>query len=335
MSLPLTVPPRAGHQSFLYSPVVTDLDALEADVAILGIPYGSAYEPHAIANDQIKAPDAVRAVTDRISRGLERYDFDVGGTIYGDRDLKVVDVGNVPFDIHDRSSHYRRAEEAVRKILAAGAMPITIGGDHGIPIPILRAFEGRGPITLIQVDAHIDWRDHVNGVYDGLSSPIRRASEMDHIGDIFQIGIRSQGSARPEEVEAALAYGANIIPAFEVHDGGIDAVLARIPDGGQYYITIDADGLDPSVMPAVEGPAPGGLTFHQVRRLIHGLVGKGRVLGMDIVEITPSFDVNNITSITAGRLMVNLIGSAVRAGYFDASSTESRLAPETTRLCNV
>ena len=121
-----------------------------------------------------------------------------------------------------------------------------------------------------------------------------------------------------EEVAAAMAYGANIIPAYEVHDNGMDAVLARIPDGGQYYITIDADGLDPSVMPAVEGPAPGGLTFHQVRKLIHGLVRKGRVVGMDIVEITPSTDVNMISCITAGRLIVNLIGAAVRANYFDA-----------------
>jgi agmatinase len=70
-------------------------------------------------------------------------------------------------------------------------------------------------------------------------------------------------------------------------------------------------------MPAVEGPAPGGLTFHQVRKLIHALVRKGRVLGMDIVEITPSTDLHGITSIVAGRLIVNLVGAAVRAGYFD------------------
>src|SRR5581483_536254 len=278
MTLPLIVPPTLRHQSLLWSPICTDLDALDAHVAILGIPFGSAYQASAITNDQTKAPDAVRAVSDRLSRGLERYDFDVGGPIYGGRALKVVDVGNVPADMNDLGSHFVRAEQAGRKILGRGALPITRGGDHGIPIPIFRAFEGRGPITLVQVDAHIDWRDEVNGVRDGLSSPIRRASEMPHIEKIFQIGIRSQGSARPEEVAAAMAYGANIIPAFEVHDNGMDAVLARIPDGGQYYITIDADGLDPSVMPAVEGPAPGGLTFHQVRKLIHGLVRKGRVV---------------------------------------------------------
>lgn len=322
MALPLTVEPSKAHQSFLFAPISTDLDNLDAHIAFLGIPYGSAYHAGAITNDQTKAPDAVRAVTDRISRHLERYDVDVGGPIYDRRAVKAVDVGNVPADMTDLKSHYIRAEQAVRKILKAGAMPITIGGDHGIPIPILRAFEDEGPITLIQVDAHIDWRDHVNGVHDGLSSPIRRASEMAHIKDIFQIGIRAQGSGRTEEFEAAAAYGANIIPAFEVHDNGIEAVLARIPDGGKYYITIDADGLDPSVMPAVEGPAPGGLTFHQVRKLIHGLVGKGRVVGMDIVEITPSLDVNMITCITAGRLIVNLIGAAVRADYFDAPKVD-------------
>ncbi len=319
MSLPLTVPPSTVDESFLYAALISDLDSLEAHVAVLGIPYGSAYTSAAIANDQINAPDSVRRITNRICRALNHYDYDVGGPIYDNRALKVVDVGNVPYDIHEhRGGHYARAEAAVRKILAAGAMPVTLGGDHGIPIPIFRALSDEGPITLIQIDAHIDWRLEVNGVTDGLSSPIRRAAEMDHIGDIFQIGIRAQGSARTEEAEAALAYGSNIIPAFEVHDGGVQAVLDRIPDGGNYYITIDADGLDPSVMPAVEGPAPGGLTFHQVRTMIHGLVKKGRVKGLDIVEITPAADLNQITSITAGRIIVNLIGAAVRADYFDA-----------------
>jgi agmatinase len=318
-TLPLTVPPFKGqHQSFLYSPVNTDLDNLVAHVVIMGLPYGSAYDASAISNDQINAPDAVRSVTDRVCRSLERYDYDVGGPIYAGRALKVVDVGNVPADYNDLRSHYVRAEQAIRKIVAKGALPITIGGDHGITTPVLRGFADQGPITVVHVDAHIDWRDHVNGVRDGLSSPIRRASEMPHVKDIYQIGMRAQGSARPEEVAAAAEYGSHIVPAFQVHDEGIESVLAMIPDGGRYYLTIDADGLDPTVMPAVEGPAPGGLTFHQVRKLIHGLVKKGRVVGMDIVEITPSIDVNMISCITAGRLIVNLIGAAVRADYFDA-----------------
>ncbi len=328
MTLPLTVAPRHGHKTFLYSPLVTDLGALDAHVAILGIPYGDPYSIDEVTNDQTNAPTAVRQATDRVCRSLERFDFDVGGPLFDGKDIKVADCGDVPADPRDLRGHYQRAEQAIRKILAAGAMPIVIGGDHGVPIPVLRAFEGRGPITLVHVDAHLDWRDDVNGVREGYSSPIRRASEMPHIGKIFQIGIRAQGSARPEEVEAALAYGANIITAYELHDAGMDAILDRIPDGGRYYLTIDADGLDPSVMPAVAGPAPGGVTFHQARKLIHGLVRKGRVVGMDIVEITPRLDVNRISAITAGRLIFNLIGAAVRAGYFDGTSKGKAERPQ-------
>ena len=140
---------------------------------------------------------------------------------------------------------------------------------------------------------------------------------VDYTYIIFQIGLRSAGSARTQEVDAALSYGAHLISDIELQDVGMKAILDRIPDGGKYYLTIDADGVDPTIMPAVAGPAPGGVNYNQMRTLIQGLVKKGRMVGMDIVEITPSRDINGITAITAGRFICNLIGSAVRAGYFE------------------
>jgi agmatinase len=317
MTGPLTTAPRSDAQSFLGFPIALDLDRLDAHIAILGSPYGEAYSIDEISNDQTNAPTAVRRYAERALRNLERWDFDIGGPLLGGKDIRVVDCGDVRGDARNLSLHGRNAEQAVRKILKAGALPIVIGGDHGIPIPVLRAYEGRGPITLVHVDAHLDWRDHVNGVHEGLSSPIRRASEMPHIDRIFQIGLRSAGSARPEEVDAALAYGSELISDIELQEVGMKAVLDRIPDGGRYYLTIDADGMDPTIMPAVAGPAPGGVTYPQMRTLIHGLVAKGRVVGMDIVEITPRKDLNGITSITAGRLICNLIGKTIQAGYFE------------------
>jgi len=313
----LTVQPKHGHTTFLFSDLALDLDALKADIAFLGIPYGSAYSFEDITNDQSHMPAAMRQATNRIIRSLERYDFDLGGPLYDGRNIRAVDCGDVRTDILDMKSHVARAEQAVRKILNGGALPIVLGGDHAIPIPVLRAFEGRGPITLVHIDQHLDWRDEFNGVTDGLSSPIRRASEMEHIGEIFQIGLRATGSARIEEVEAAKAYGAHLITAYELHEVGMEAILERIPAGGQYYITIDLDGMDSADAPAVAAPMPGGVTFLQARKLVRGLVQKGRVVGMDLVEMTPKHDVNDITCITAGRLIVNLIGMAVRAGYFD------------------
>jgi agmatinase len=248
---------------------------------------------------------------------LEQWDFDLDGPLFDGRAIRVVDCGDVPLNLDDFKTHYQIAEKAVRTILARGAYPVIIGGDHGVPIPVFRAFEKHGPVTLVHVDAHIDWRDEVNGVYEGYSSPIRRASELPHIESIFQIGMRAQGSARAQEVEDARTHGAEIITAYEVHENGMSSVLERIPDDKRYYLSIDADGLDPAVMPAVAGPAPGGLLFHQVRSLIHGLARKGRLVGMDIVEITPGRDVNGITALTAGQLILNFIGAAVRAGYFE------------------
>ncbi len=101
-----------------------------------------------------------------------------------------------------------------------------------------------------------------------------------------------------------------------MHDIGMDAVLDRIPDGGPYYLTIDADGIDPTIMPAVVAQTPGGLDWVQTRKLVHGLVNKGRVLGMDLVEIAPQYDVGNITMLHAERLICNFIGAAVRAEYY-------------------
>jgi agmatinase len=313
----LTVPPRGVFTTFMNFPLATDLDRLDAHLAIIGMPYGDPYSIDEVTNDQTNAPTAVRRASARVSLGLERWDFDIGGTPFDGKNIKVVDVGDVPGEARDLQGHYRRAEAAIRKILNAGALPITIGGDHGVPIPIFRALDSHGPVTLIHLDAHLDWRDEVNGAREGYSSTIRRASEMSHIHDIFQLGIRGQGSARAEEVEAARRYGANIITSRELHREGVEAILKRIPDNGRYYISIDADGLDPAVIPAVAAPQPGGITYQQTIDIVQGLFRKGRVLGLDFVELTPAFDVNEISSITAGHIILNFIGAAVRAGYFD------------------
>ena len=309
-------PPRHPYRTFLNFPLVTDLDSLKADVAILGLPYGAPYRMSEVTNDQTNAPTAVRVASERLSQALDRYDFDIGGPLFAGKTIRAVDCGDVVANPWEMTAHYRNAEAAAKKILERAGMLISIGGDHGVPIPIFRALEKHGPITMVHVDAHLDWRDEVNGVKEGYSNPFRRASEMKWIEGMIQIGLRSQGSARPQDVADAKAYGSQIFTSFDVLEQGMDAVLKRIPDGRRYYLSIDADGVDPAVMPGVIAPCPGGLQYYHMRTLIHGLVRKGRVVGMDIVEISPKLDHNDLTSIAAGRFIINLIGTAVRAGYF-------------------
>ena len=316
----LTELPGMSPRTFLEFPFADDLDNLNADIAILGIPFGMPYHAAAMANDQSRAPDAIRQASEHVEYTRTNYDWDLGGPLLDGRDIRVVDCGNVTADMSDHRVHYRRAEQVARKIIGAKATIITLGGDHGVPIPVMRALEEHGaPITLVHVDAHLDWRHEVNGETEGYSSPIRRASEMPWIDKIVQIGMRGIGSARQSEVDDARAYGADIITAYEMHEMGMAAVLDRIPDGGPYYLTIDADGIDPTIMPAVVAQTPGGLDWVQIRTLVHGLVGKGRVLGMDIVEIAPQYDVGNITMVHAERLICNFIGATVRADYYGSA----------------
>ena len=318
MSQSLTEAPPEGTRTFLNFPFAEDLNKLNADFAVLGIPYGMPYDADTWPNDQSKAPNALRnsPSDEDIHCNVKHFDWDLGGHLFDDDSIRVVDCGNVTADLSDPAEHYRRAESAARAIFKSGALPVIVGGDHGVPIPVMRALDViDDQITLVHVDAHLDWRHEVNGETEGYSSPIRRAAEMDWIGNIVQIGMRGVGSARQGEVDDARAYGCDIIDAYEMHRIGMQAVLQRIPNGGPYYLTIDADGVDPTVMPAVLAPSPGGLDWVQLHTLVHGLLQKGRVVGMDIVEIAPSHDVGRTTMVNAERLICNFIGASIRAGH--------------------
>ena len=189
-----------------------------------------------------------------------------------------------------------------------------LGGDHAIPIPVFRAYEGQEPMVVVQLDQHIDWREERNGVTQGLSSTMRRASEMPWVSGMAQIGLHAVGSARQQEVDDSLAYGSVQVRAEEVHEIGVDAVLERIPRSERYYITFDADGLYAPLAPGVLSPGFGGLTYYEASNLLRGVARKGKIVGYDIVEIVPSVDVADMTSQVCARLTLNLIGEMAHQG---------------------
>jgi agmatinase len=183
-----------------------------------------------------------------------------------------------------------------------------IGGDDSTPIPFIEALEPAGPLTIVQIDAHIDWRDERRGEPIGYSSTMRRASEMDHVERIIQVGIRGLGSARREEVQIASDWGAKIITARTVHRDGIDAVMAQIPEGANCMITLDCDALDAGIMPAVMAPTPGGLSYTQSIDLVAAIASKANLVAFDMIEFVPERDLNGTATITAARIVANVIG---------------------------
>ncbi len=314
MDSPLLKPVPTGRPSMFDVPRCSDLDILDADLAVVGVPFSVPYDLYRSTMCST-APQTIREQSMRFApRYLSHYDFDFGGDLLAGRRVEMVDCGDVATTPSTIQENPGRVTAVIRKILERGAVPIVLGGEHSIPIPVMRAYEGHGPIHIVHVDAHLDWRDEIGGVKDGLSSPLRRASEMPWFSGMTQIGLRGFGSARKEEFDAARAYGSILVGAEELHRVGIDEILRRIPASERYYITIDADGLDPTIAPGVAGPAPGGVTYSQVTNLIRGVAAKGKVVGYDFVEVVPSADVGNITSYLAGRLILTLLGALCHTG---------------------
>ena len=301
------------NPTFLNFPSCPAIAHLRADIAVVGVPHATPYRAGE-ASHAAAAPAALRVAIAPYAARLGHYDFDLGGPLLGDQPsaASAVDCGDLPGSAADPAGNRERITAAVQGILGANAIPVVLGGDDSVPIPVLQAYEGRGPLTIIQVDAHVDWRDDVDGERWGYSSTMRRASEMPWVERMVQIGIRGAGSARPAEVSAARAWGSCIITAQEVHGQGIGRVLDAVPSGAHCFITFDCDGLDPTIMPAVIAPAPGGLFYWQVVALLRGLAERARIVGFDLVEFVPERDPGGLAALTAARVVCNAVGVLAR-----------------------
>jgi agmatinase len=285
-----------------------------ADVAILGIPFGVPYPTPGLTAGCAEAPMAVRARSQRMAHIGDHHDFDLDGPmLIGSPPLRIVDAGDVAGSPEDGAGNAGRAEAAVAALLDAGVVPVIIGGDDSVPIPALRAYHGRGPLTVVQVDAHLDFRDEVAGVRDGYSSTMRRAAEMDHVKRIVQVGLRGVGSARPSDVADARAAGNLLVTARELRERGVPWLLGELPAGASVFIAFDTDGLDPSVASAVSGISPGGLSYDEAGDLLAAVAARCRVAGAAFTELIPARDVNEVSTTVVVRLLMRLLAAIDRA----------------------
>ncbi|MDX2500780.1 MAG: arginase family protein, partial [Deltaproteobacteria bacterium] len=247
-SLPIT---------FAGLPAYDDASSIDTRIAVIGVPYLSPY-PVEKSYDSLNAPATIRQAS-LTYQTLDHFDFDFDGPLLGSPPVHCTDYGNIVRESESFDDYAQSITRAVRDLLTRGTVPIVIGGDHGTTIPVLRAYEDVEDLCVVQIDAHLDWVDERDGVSEGFSSPMRRASEMPYVSSVVQIGLRGQGSARQKEVDDATACSkCLLIKAEDLHQQGVAEVLKRIPDVQNYYLTIDADGLDPSIAPGVAYPTPGG-----------------------------------------------------------------------------
>jgi agmatinase len=295
--------PFVGISTFGKNPYQPDWSKIEADFAVLGAPFDFGTQWRAGARF---GPRGIREASTLFSFGhAGAYDHEDDVTYL--EGVRIVDIGDADIVHTDTETSHANIEAGVRAILAAGAIPVVLGGDHSINIPCIRAFAGR-QIHIVQIDAHLDFVDVRHGVRHGHGNPMRRAAEQDHVTGLSQLGIRNVSSTAKEGYAAARAMGSDILSVRQVRKLGIEAVLARIPKGVDYYLTIDIDGFDPSIAPGTGTPSHGGFLYYEVLELIDGLTRRGRITGIDLVEVAPDYDQTGTTAILAAQILLNAIG---------------------------
>ncbi|MEM7544537.1 MAG: agmatinase [Pseudomonadota bacterium] len=297
--------PFTGIATFAKKPYVEDWDALDADVAILGAPFDAGTQFRAGARF---GPRGVREASTLFSFGhAGAYDHEDDATYLGP-EVVIADMGDADIVHTDTERSHANIEFGVRKALAAGALPVVIGGDHSVNIPCIRAFDDQGPIHVLQIDAHLDFVDERHGVRHGHGNPMRRAAEQPYVTGLTQLGIRNVSSTAHEGYEAARVMGSDILSVRQVRAKGSAEVLDRIPAGARLYVTIDIDAFCPSIAPGTGTPSHGGFLYYEVLELLQGVAKRHDIAGIDLVEVAPDYDPTGSTSILAAQILLNFLG---------------------------
>ncbi len=298
-------------ETFLGLESCDDLDTIVASSAFVGIPCATPYG--SVGAYAKNGPASLRKAIAALTANIGRHNFDLGGPTFPDGTKRAVDCGDLPWSETDFAGNRQTIRERVSKIVSRGVVPIVIGGDDSVPIPMIDAFGDTGrSYTILQIDAHIDWRDSHMGETHGLSSTMRRASEMEHIEGIIQVGARGIGSGHSSDFEDALAWGAKFFTGLDVHRRGLAPVIEQIPRDAHIILCIDIDAMDPSIAPNTIGRTPGGLSYYDVLDLVLAVAERSQIAAVDFVEIMPEADVDGIGGLNVSRLVAATMGIIAR-----------------------
>jgi agmatinase len=302
--------PHTGIATFCKAPYVFDPSAIHADIAILGVPFDGMASMRPGCR---QAPRALRDASARFgwlgepagSQGF--FDIESERTFLAGKTL--IDSGDVDVSLDEHVTR-DRVTAAARRIVETGAVLASIGGDHSITFPLISAFERHGPLTVVLLDAHLDYRDLFLGLRYTNNSPFRRASELPFVQRIITLGARGIKST-DTEYRDSLRRGNLVFTADEIARREAEAIADACGELGNYYLSLDIDGLDPSIAPGTESPEADGLTFRQAKRLLRSLGQRGTMVGLDIVEVNPYLDHAELTQHIAVQLLIEALASGI------------------------
>jgi guanidinobutyrase len=297
------MPRFAGIASMFRLPVQTSAENL--DVALIGVPLdigtsnrtGARYGPRQIRNESVL---------------VRPYGMATGAAPFDS--FQVADIGDVALNPYNLLKSIDLIEAFYRDCLAHAAIPVSVGGDHTITLPILRALaDTHGPLAMVHVDAHADINDLMLGERIAHGTIFRRAIEEQLIdpAKMVQIGLRATGYSA-DDFDWSRKQGVRVVTAEDCWYRSLAPLMEEVrimigPDTPA-YLSFDIDGLDPSVAPGTGTPEPGGLTGSQGLEIIRGCCGL-KLVGCDLVEVSPPYDTSGNTALLAANLVFEMLGS--------------------------
>jgi len=295
-----TMPRFGGIASMMRLPVATSAQGLDA--AFIGVPLdiGTSHRPGTrFGPRQIRAESSL----------IRPYNMATGAAPFDT--LQVADLGDVPINTYSIDKSLGIILGFYEQVLDAGCVPLTLGGDHTIALPILRAMAAKhGPVALVHVDAHADVNPDMFGERIAHGTPFRRAVEENLLdcGRVFQIGLRGSGYAA-DDFDWPRQQGFTLIPAHEVWYQSLTPLMQRVRDTigtTPCYLSFDIDGIDPAYAGGTGTPEVGGLSVPQALEIIRGCHGLNLV-GCDLVEVSPPYDASGNTALLGANLLFEML----------------------------
>ena len=317
----------AAPRTFFGAPSVRDLDALDAQVAFLGVPYDAGTPQPGNRTGQAAGPAAARL------KSWEQFDYGSspeGGApgwydVEADRDyllgVTMADVGDVAIQGSEVERNFDRITEAVRRIAERGSLLVAVGGDHSISYPLGRGMEAVGGIDIVHVDAHADFCDDLGGARHTGASQLRRLSELPFVRSITVLGIRNVERA---EIDGDARVRRTLGDEPGARAGAAEAVRRLVPRSDALYASIDLDVLDLSLVPGATLPEPGGPSYRQVRETLVEVARRGRVVGFDVVELNPPYDLAASTARVATWLITHFLSEIFEQPRLSGASRKPR-----------
>ncbi len=301
--------PFVGIPTFLRAPLVEDPVDLDADIAVFGVPFD---EGSPMLAGSRMGPRAIREHSLRFAGGDNAGIYDpTTRRTYLARELgerRIADVGDADVWPTAVETSFDNASALTRSVLASGAMPVMLGGDHSVTYPVVRGFDVVEPVHVIHFDAHLDYAPFVHDLRFTNMHPFRHIAPMEHVLSLTQVGIRSLRTG-VEEHEDSLADGNKVFTMQDFLEGGAAAVAGAVPADSRVYVSIDIDVLDLPLIPGCVSAEPEGMSYAQLRDTLHAIAVHADVVGLDLVEVNPPLDVGTgITSYLAAHTVIEFLG---------------------------